>query len=1027
MQKPLLSIIVPVYNVEEFIEKCLYSLRSQSYENIEIICVDDGSLDSSAEKIENIAGLDDRVLLIKHEKNRGLFHARLTGISCAKGDYLAFVDSDDTVSCDWFRPLILSAQKEGADMVVGNTINVDEEGKKTYYNHYRSFNINRLPLQGENILRALFAQQGECFLWHTVWNKVYSKKLLDRSVKYFSSMEEPLIMGEDIAFSTVFFALAEKLAFCDNDCYFYLRHGKASTSLKLPREKIYGNVKDIVKVFRFAESFLNATGKMGCVRNDYILFKEKYFRIWSGNLMAAGLAQDKEIVNCLLSGFGKTKLSAVLPGEFYFYEQTTEWDEKFEELKYKIMFGGCNVISFDIFDTLVIRPFWEPKDLLFFVGMRCGKLIKNVDTFVSMRLEAEDKRRLMAKTLHKNREDVTLGEIYDYMGSAFNLSKSALAEIKKCEEGTELFFCRARTAGKELYDLAKFTGKKVVLTSDMYLEKNLIEKILKQCGYAGYDGLFLSSDYRKLKITGSLFQEVLKITGERAESVMHIGDNWNSDKIAAEKAGMQALFFPKAIETYTNNISNIYTGDSFKELYEGRHRNLDSRVLIGQLSIRCLYAVAAYGCFDNPFRSFNKESYYNADPYYMGFAAMGMHLFGVAEWIHRITAEKGYERIIFLARDGFLVKSVYELLYGEVKSVKSDYFYTNRKVLLPYALDKREDLFSVWQYIDLSEVGPSDIFDMFSAVCKKLSENAIHRYQKRGIELDKPFKNKSNFFNFISALLEISFDAGKFERLHKEGWAAFAKVFEGNCVCFDIGYSGRLQKILCRLAGKPIDVFYIHNNGYEALKTAEENGFSIYSFYDFSPTITAVLREYLISDFSAPCTGYDIVGEELIPRFDEKEGGRYAEYYAVEEMQRGALDYCRYLNEWFGEFRDKLICRAADVSMAFENFLINVRDFDRKAFSNSFVEDKVYSGYEKKSFYEIWNWHLEGLYKPPHEIKVVSSGDMAYPSGQGQGYPFLQGKPKFMKALFYWLFDRDTFKEKMRERKNMKKKGRKRQ
>ena len=110
-----------------------------------------------------------------------------------------------------------------------------------------------------------------------------------------------------------------------------------------------------------------------------------------------------------------------------------------------------------------------------------------------------------------------------------------------------------------------------------------------------------------------------------------------------------------------------------------------------------------------------------------------------------------------------------------------------------------------------------------------------------------------------------------------------------------------------------------------------------------------------------------------------------------------------------------------------KNFLINVRDFDRKAFSNSFVEDKVYSGYEKKSFYEIWNWHLEGLYKPPHEIKVVSSGDMAYPSGQGQGYPFLQGKPKFMKALFYWLFDRDTFKEKMRERKNMKKKGRKRQ
>ena len=208
MDMPLLTVIVPVYNVEKYIEKCIYSLQKQSYKNIEIICVDDGSPDQSIEIVQRLAQSDQRIRIVHHEKNLGLFRARLTGISHAKGTVIAFVDSDDFVSCDWFRPLVKALIENDADMVLGNTVNVDETGLKSYYNHYRSFNMNRKSLQGTELLHCFFEQQGECFIWHTVWNKVYSRELIARSLPYLEKMQERLIMGEDIAFSTVFYAMA---------------------------------------------------------------------------------------------------------------------------------------------------------------------------------------------------------------------------------------------------------------------------------------------------------------------------------------------------------------------------------------------------------------------------------------------------------------------------------------------------------------------------------------------------------------------------------------------------------------------------------------------------------------------------------------------------------------------------------------------------------------------------------------------------------------------------------------------------
>lgn len=101
---PLISIIVPVYNVEKYLQKCVYTIINQTYKNIEIILVDDGSTDSSSSICDKLKSVDSRIIVV-HEKNGGLSDARNVGIKISKGEYYSFVDSDDYVTLDMIEYL----------------------------------------------------------------------------------------------------------------------------------------------------------------------------------------------------------------------------------------------------------------------------------------------------------------------------------------------------------------------------------------------------------------------------------------------------------------------------------------------------------------------------------------------------------------------------------------------------------------------------------------------------------------------------------------------------------------------------------------------------------------------------------------------------------------------------------------------------------------------------------------------------------------------------------------------------------
>ena len=110
--EPLVSVIVPVYNTEKYLRRCLDSIVWQSYKNIELICVNDASSDNCQSILEAYSDSDKRIKLVVHKNNMGLFKARISGVEIATGKYVMSVDSDDYISCDWIRLLVNKAEKE---------------------------------------------------------------------------------------------------------------------------------------------------------------------------------------------------------------------------------------------------------------------------------------------------------------------------------------------------------------------------------------------------------------------------------------------------------------------------------------------------------------------------------------------------------------------------------------------------------------------------------------------------------------------------------------------------------------------------------------------------------------------------------------------------------------------------------------------------------------------------------------------------------------------------------------------------
>lgn len=171
----MISVIVPVYNVETYLERCITSIVKQSFKDLEILLIDDGSTDNSGLICDKWAEKDKRIHVI-HKKNGGLSEARNTGLDIYKGEYVCFVDSDDYLEIDILEELMCALEKNKADIAVCNFIYEYEERMK---HHYEEFRIEEeLHLTGRQFM--LWGIKERHSFGVVVWNKLFKRKIFQK-------------------------------------------------------------------------------------------------------------------------------------------------------------------------------------------------------------------------------------------------------------------------------------------------------------------------------------------------------------------------------------------------------------------------------------------------------------------------------------------------------------------------------------------------------------------------------------------------------------------------------------------------------------------------------------------------------------------------------------------------------------------------------------------------------------------------------------------------------------------------------
>ncbi len=949
---PKVSIIVPVYNVEEYLRSCLDSIISQTYQNLEIIVVNDCSTDSSLNIIEEYLKKDNRITLVKHEINKGLFKTRIDGVKAASGSYICFVDSDDKISHDWVRLLVSHAVEYDCDIVAGDFC-FNYNNAQYNYLTFDPFVIKDWNLYNENVYLEFLNQNYSCFSWSVVWNKLYKKELWDLKVNDLEEFTEKygrLNMWEDIAFSSAIFSVSKHFMNV-HGAYYYKSNQNSETAL------VHSNIKKSIKYINdvnasmqfFKTQILNSSFSKKFKVEMLGLWNEWYSK--SLNQLYLDLGRDNQLIlKEIKNVFKDTKEGKV---DLFSYSLTTEvspqhfWHENIIE---QIMSKDVKYVSFDVFDTLLKRVVYEPVDIFEIISNELDSKfdIKCID-FKAERITAEAESRKYKFATNPLNEEVTLDEIYDYLLKETVISKDVLTYAKKRELDLEECYLQVKEGGKYFYDLALFLNKKIIVISDMYLDYEYICQLLDKKGYKEIEKCYVSSKIGLTKATGNLFSYVLNdLNIDKPEEILHIGDNYQSDFLNARNKGYRVCHISKAQDLLMNYNPAVWTGDGIKNILCNKNSIIDMKVMPYFLPIKCVLGLQANKFYNNLITNVNRLSNYDSNPKKIGYMLLGPHLLALSRWIYDIAVNNKIETIHFVARDGYLVKKSFDYLYGNA-GIKTNYVRLSRKSLILADIKKKEDFYSIISKVNFVTMTINKLAKYFTPIMKE-DINYKEIFESKQMNLEKEFGGVAGFNKAIKVFIDeiISFEKlSDYQKMLRE---YYSQIIKPNEYIFDIGYSGRPEEALSVLLGYPVGSMYIHTNNDYASRRRTICNIKSYSFYEHKPVITGVLREHLLMELGPSTIGICKKDGKIEPVLENYNIGYNAKLITT-IIQDYALEFVKDYNENFSDCLSNLVLRRDDASLFYENYLHFAKDFDIKLFSCIDFEDDL--GVGKISIYDF--------------------------------------------------------------------------
>ncbi len=531
-----------------------------------------------------------------------------------------------------------------------------------------------------------------------------------------------------------------------------------------------------------------------------------------------------------------------------------------------------DVITFDIFDTLILRPFSEPTDLFFLLGQKLGIL-----DFKRIRMEQE---ALARKDCYKanGHYEVTLTDIWNRIEYEVGIS----AELGiKLEQELELQLCYVNPFMMSIYEELVENGKKIALVSDMYLQNDFLEQLLKKNGIDGYQKLYVSCEYGFGKNDGKLFHLVKEELGTRY-SYIHIGDNEHSDVKQAKKAGFASCYYPNvnkmalSLRPYDMSpiIGGAYRGVVDNYYYQGRQ----------------IYSLA----------------------YEYGFTYGGLFAMGYCYFIHDYYLKNSVDKILFLSRDGDILKQVYEKMFPEDNI---SYVYWSRS-----AATKLMASYNRYDYVRRF---------IYQKVNKKISIRKILQSMELQVLIDEMMHNKEIMLedyltNDNSELLKDfilkHFDKviAAYEEQNEAAKQYFAmELQECSCaVAVDIGWAGsgamaisclveQIWELPCKITGIIAGTNTIHNMEPDASESFLQNGKLVSYMYSQAHNRDLMKKhdlnkdyniywELLLSSPTAQFLGFGFKRDEKGNKTEELDfhfGSLDKNQEGIKEIQRGILDF----------------------------------------------------------------------------------------------------------------------------------------
>ena len=524
-------------------------------------------------------------------------------------------------------------------------------------------------------------------------------------------------------------------------------------------------------------------------------------------------------------------------------------------LALKQLIDKNNIISFDIFDTLILRNIFQPTDI-FRILAKFAKDEFDIDDFFQKRVEGEKKARDKVKN-----SEADFQEIYDEVEK---LCGCNIEKIKQMELQLEMEFSVINPYMMEIWKYASEQKKTIIFISDMYLSSDFIKKLLKKNGYK-VEHLYVSNEYRKNKGSKELYELVGQELNCKKTNWLHIGDNEYSDYKQAKEFGINAYHY--------KNVSTYYEGT--KEL------SISESVLIG-IQNNYLYN----GIQENYWNKFGAK---NAFPIYFGFA----------KWLYDLTKEE--DNLFFLARDGYIIKKIYDMFCKmDENTIFTNYIYVSRKVLQLPLLGTMPELDKVIRQL-------TDRTELDGEITLR---ETLYKVGIRDMDKAEKYMNAFGFLNLDeivspeqlymaqNLIVKLSGEVRKYFSDKRKLLERYFEQEKVNCWnklnVMDVGWKGSSQEVIEKILGKDVIGYY-----FGTADTLSRNKFcTMYGwiFDDWNPTTVAseVYRYINMYEllFSAPhgsTIDYKEENEKIIPVLNDN----VIFNQVIKEFQETALELCK--------------------------------------------------------------------------------------------------------------------------------------